>query len=67
MITQGHRQVKPGCPEWDGGALSPGLELDVLDGDDVDVEVEVVDGAHDGGVEAVGEGTDHSWMPERGR
>ena len=35
--------------------LSPGLELDVLDGNVVDGEVEVVDGAHDGGVEAVGE------------
>ena len=38
-----------------GGWLSPGLELDVLDGDGVEGELEVVDGAHDGGVEAVGE------------
>ena len=37
------------------GLLSPGLELDVLDGDAVEGELEVVDGAHDGGVEAVGE------------
>ena len=35
--------------------LSPGLELDVLDGDVVDGEVEVVDCTHDGGVEAVGD------------
>ena len=35
--------------------LSPGLELDVLDGDAVEGELEVVDGAHDGGVEAVGD------------
>ena len=40
---------------WDGALLSPGLELDVLDGDVVEGEVEVVDRAHDGGVEAVGE------------
>ena len=35
--------------------LSLGLELDVLDGHIVAGELEVVDGAHDGGVEAVGE------------
>jgi hypothetical protein len=35
--------------------LSPGLELDVLDGDFVDGEVEVMDSAFDGGAEAVGE------------
>ena len=35
--------------------LSPGLELDVLDGGVVDGDVEVVNGAHDGGVQAVGE------------
>ena len=35
--------------------LSLGLGLDVLDGDVVNGELEVVDGAHDGGVEAVGE------------
>ena len=35
--------------------LPPGLELDVLDGDVVDGEVEVVDCTHDGGVEAVGD------------
>lgn len=39
----------------DHALLSPGLELDVLDGDIVDGEVEVVDGAFDGGVEAAGE------------
>ena len=33
--------------------LSRGAELHVLDGDAVEGEVEVVDGAHDGGVEAV--------------
>ena len=60
MIAQKEREVKLGCPLWDGGLmlgelLSPGLELYVLDGDVVDGEVEVVDGAHDGGVEAVGD------------
>ena len=35
--------------------LSLGLELDVLDGDAVEGERKVVDGAHDGGVEAVGD------------
>ena len=35
--------------------LSPGLKLDVLDGDAVEGELEVVDGADDGGVETVGE------------
>ena len=35
--------------------LSPGAELDVVDRDVVEGELEVVDGAHDGGVEAVGE------------
>ena len=54
------REVKPGCPLRDEGlrlrvVLSPGLELDVLDGDVVDGEVEVVDCTHDGGVEAVGD------------
>ena len=34
------------------GVLSPGVELVVLDGNAVDSELEVVDGAHDGGVEA---------------
>ena len=38
-----------------GVLLSPGVELDVLDGDVVDRQLEVVDGAHDGGVEAVGD------------
>ena len=38
---------------WEG-ALSPGLALDVLEGDAVEGELEVVDGAHEGGVEAVG-------------
>ena len=38
-----------------GDLLAPGLELDVLDGDVVDAELEVVNGAHDGGVEAVSE------------
>ena len=37
------------------GRLTPGLELDVPYGDVFDGEVEVVDGAHDGGVEAAGE------------
>ena len=54
MIAQVAREVKLGCPLWDGGALSPGLELYVRGGDVVDGEVEVVDRAHDGGVEAVG-------------
>jgi len=35
--------------------LSLGLELDVLDGDAIQGELEVVDGAHDGGLKAVGE------------
>ena len=35
--------------------LSFGLELEILDGDVVDGEVEVVDGAFDGGVQAVRE------------
>ncbi len=35
--------------------LPPGLELGVVDGDVVTRKLEVVDGAHDGGVEAVGE------------
>jgi hypothetical protein len=39
-------------------ALPPGLKLDALDGDGFDGELEVVDGAHDGGVEAVGEDLD---------
>ena len=34
--------------------LSPGLELDVLDEDAINGELELVDDAHDGGVEAVG-------------
>ena len=55
MIAQVERQVKRGCPLWDEGALSPGLELYVRDGDLVEGEVEVVDGTHDGGVEAVGD------------
>ena len=38
-----------------GDPLSPGLELDVLHGNVVTRKLEVVDGAHDGGVEAVGE------------
>ena len=38
-----------------GDVLSPGLELDVPDGDAVEGELEVVDGTHDGGVEAVGD------------
>ena len=59
MIAQEEREGKPGCPLRDGGPrlgrrLSPGLELDVLDGDAVDRQLEVVAGAHDGGVEAVG-------------
>ena len=38
MIAQVEREVKAGCPLWDegqllGDVLSPGLELDVLDGD----------------------------------
>ncbi len=37
-----------------GEELSPGLELDVLDGDAVESELEAMDGAHDGGVEAAG-------------
>ena len=36
--------------------LSPRAELDVLDWAAVEGELEVVDGAHDGGVEAVGIG-----------
>ena len=35
--------------------LSVGLDLDVLDGDAIEGELEVVDGPHDGGVEAAGE------------
>ena len=38
-----------------GELLSPRVELDVLDGDAVEGEMEVVDSAHDGGVEAVGD------------
>ncbi len=38
-----------------GGGLAPGLELGVVHGDVVDGRLEIVDGAHDGGVEAVGE------------
>ena len=30
-----------------GGRLSPGLELNVLDGDVVDGDLEVVEGAHE--------------------
>lgn len=52
MIAQVKRAVKSGCALWDGGRLSPGLELDALDGDAVDVEAEVVDGAFYRGVEA---------------
>ena len=60
MIAQKEREGKLGCPLRDegqplGGLLSPGLELDVKDGDAVDRQLEVVDGAHDGGVEAVGD------------
>jgi hypothetical protein len=33
----------------------PRLELDILDGDIVHGELEVVDGAHDGGLEALRE------------
>ena len=60
MIAQLEKDVKLGWPLWDGDqlsgdTLSPGLEQDVLDGDPVEGEVEVVDGAHDGGVEAVGD------------
>ena len=41
MIAQIEREVKLGCPLWCGGLmlgelLSPGLELDVLDGDAVE-------------------------------
>ena len=58
MIAQKEREGKLGCPLWDEGlrlrvVLSPGVELDVVDGDAVVGELEVVDGAHDGGVEAV--------------
>ena len=68
MIAQKEREGKPGCPLWDEdsrlrGVLSPGLELDVLDGDAVDRQLEVVDGAHDGGVEAVGEDQMRPPMP----
>ena len=50
------REVKLGCPLWDERSgsrklLSLGLELDVLDGDVVEGEMEVVHGAHDGGVD----------------
>lgn len=38
------RDVKSRCSLWDGVLLSPGLELDVIDGD-----VEGADGAFDGG------------------
>jgi hypothetical protein len=45
------------------------VELDVVDGDFVECEVEVVDGAHDSGVEAVGEdfGCNEKSHPARGR
>ena len=60
MIAQVEREVKAGCPLWDEepplrGVLSPGLELDVLDCDAFHGELEVVDGAHDSGVEAAGD------------
>jgi hypothetical protein len=60
MIAQKEREGKRGCPLRDEdpqltGMLPPGVELDVLDGDTVEGELEVVDSAHDGGVEAVGE------------
>ena len=73
MIAQVEREGKPGCPLWDveprlGGLLSPGLEPHVLDGNIVEGELEVVDGAHDGGVEAVGEdlGGERVWGLDEG-
>ena len=70
MIAHVGEEGKRGCPLWDegqvwGDLLSAGLELDVLDGDVVEGAVEVVDRAHDGGVEAVGEdlGTEEAVNP----
>ena len=49
--------------------LSSGAELDVVDGNAVEGELEVVDGAHDGGVEPVSEHLPQRWhagVPCRG-
>ena len=72
MIAQKDREVKLGCPLRHEGRrlrveLSFGLELDVLDGGAIEGEMEVVDGAHDGGVEAVGEDLADPRMRDRGR